>query len=1035
MSPRLTPTRAGLLLAVLLLGACGGSEAPDAQAGGGDDVFVGPTPEIPETNAPPVTDPFRENGTVLNILPPGQDDNGGLGNANLPLPVPLPTEQLGDLITQVSDATGLVPTLATEPHFMDQLDQYDALVHSAPGLTDDELVPAFFKAEAMRAPDDGPWASEEVISDDRYRVEIKRGVDKGVPHIFGDSRENALFGTGYVTAQDRLFLLDVLRRAGRGELSRFLGPADLSFDQDIAFGAPYREADRTRQIRETAVRLGLVGEQVLQDLDAYVAGLNEYVARARGATQATDAAINELPIEYLALGVPLQDFTREDVHAIATLIQSIFAGGGGGEADNVRLLQALQQQSGDAATACRLWRDIRQAVDPESSVTITDSFATQSPRDYDDNICPLQAEFASRYPGSVVFDEGSFEAHESFRTEPCGRPGQPLCPGPIITGNLPQLPATADPIAIVDDVLDSLLGNLLADSAVRVKPPLRLALAETRAAVDVPAARLAAARARIARMAGGLEQASHGLPNAMSNALLVNGAHTASGNPIAVFGPQTSYFTPQLLLEVAVHGGDMHARGMTFAGLPYVVIGRGTDFAWSATSAASDLTDVRSVQTCDTAEVAPGSDAAPDGVPTGYRNGGVCKPFDFIIEEWPARWNLATPIDEPAAIGQNLAVSRQIIRTEEYGPVFGFATVGGQPVALVRQRSTYGAELDTVAPFFLATRNDVHDAQSFLEVFNTTTGSFNWFYADADDVAYIHSGLYPERAPGVHPDLPVRGDGSHDWQGFIGFDRHPQAINPARGYLSSWNNRPARDWFAADADASRGASDRNEILTVRLEELVAQGNVTRANVVEAMGDAATVDLRGQEILPGALDLLQQGELSNDQQEAVDLLRNWVAAGAMRRDRDDDGIYDSAAAVALMDAWYDPMIEAALPQITAVEANMIMGRHDAPGPMGSAFNDGYYGYLERVFDMALERSSSPYRELRCAGEGGDCRQALLSSLDSALASLGGIGNRADFDADEEGDRIVHRPLGLSAVPAIDWQNRPTFQQVVEFNRRR
>ncbi|MDN5862778.1 MAG: penicillin acylase family protein, partial [Salinisphaera sp.] len=276
--------------------------------------------------------------------------------------------------------------------------------------------------------------------------------------------------------------------------------------------------------------------------------------------------------------------------------------------------------------------------------------------------------------------------------------------------------------------------------------------------------------------------------------------------------------------------------------------------------------------------------------------------------------------------------------------------------------------------------------------------------------------------------------GDYDWQGFIGLERHPQVTNPERGYLSSWNNRPARGWWAADANASYGPSHRNEMLAVRLQKLVAQGNVTRANVVEAMGDAATVDLRGQEVLPPALALLEAGPLTDAQQQAVDLLRGWVADGAMRRDRDQDGAYDQAAAVALMNAWYDPMIEAVLPQIVAVEDAMIMGRGNPPGPMGSAYQSGYYGYLERVFRMALGQAQKSYRLLRCSGVGADpdaCRGALQTSLDQALAALGGIANRANWDAQEARDRIVHRPLGLSAVPPIDWQNRPTFQQVVEF----
>src|SRR5262249_58422921 len=79
---------------------------------------------------------------------------------------------------------------------------------------------------------------------------------------------------------------------------------------------------------------------------------------------------------------------------------------------------------------------------------------------------------------------------------------------------------------------------------------------------------------------------SLGLPTAMSNALLVGGAHTKTGRPIAVFGPQTAYFMPQLLVEKDIHGPDTDARGVAFAGTDlFVQLGRGRNYAFSATSA------------------------------------------------------------------------------------------------------------------------------------------------------------------------------------------------------------------------------------------------------------------------------------------------------------------------------------------------------------------------------------------------------------------------------------------------------------------
>ena len=82
-----------------------------------------------------------------------------------------------------------------------------------------------------------------------------------------------------------------------------------------------------------------------------------------------------------------------------------------------------------------------------------------------------------------------------------------------------------------------------------------------------------------------------GLPHG-SNELIVDAAHTASGHPIAVFGPQTGYFVPQLLHEIDLHGPGLHARGVSFPGTEiFVELGRGVDYAWSATSAGADIID------------------------------------------------------------------------------------------------------------------------------------------------------------------------------------------------------------------------------------------------------------------------------------------------------------------------------------------------------------------------------------------------------------------------------------------------------------
>jgi Penicillin amidase len=81
-------------------------------------------------------------------------------------------------------------------------------------------------------------------------------------------------------------------------------------------------------------------------------------------------------------------------------------------------------------------------------------------------------------------------------------------------------------------------------------------------------------------------------PVGASNALLVSARRSATHHPLFVAGPQVGYFYPEILLELDLHGGGIDARGAAFPGLSfYVLLGRGKDFAWSATSANSDIVD------------------------------------------------------------------------------------------------------------------------------------------------------------------------------------------------------------------------------------------------------------------------------------------------------------------------------------------------------------------------------------------------------------------------------------------------------------
>src|SRR4029453_16598623 len=69
---------------------------------------------------------------------------------------------------------------------------------------------------------DAPLAAEATVNFDTH----------GEPHIRAASLEDAFFVQGYVTAQDRLWQMDALRRFAGGTLAEIMGPQFLESDRE-----------------------------------------------------------------------------------------------------------------------------------------------------------------------------------------------------------------------------------------------------------------------------------------------------------------------------------------------------------------------------------------------------------------------------------------------------------------------------------------------------------------------------------------------------------------------------------------------------------------------------------------------------------------------------------------------------------------------------------------------------------------------------------------------------------------------------------
>jgi hypothetical protein len=72
---------------------------------------------------------------------------------------------------------------------------------------------------------------------------------------------------------------------------------------------------------------------------------------------------------------------------------------------------------------------------------------------------------------------------------------------------------------------------------------------------------------------------------------------------------------------------------------------------------------------------------------------------------------------------------------------------------------------------------------------------------DGGHIGWWHPGNLPLRPRRWDERLPLPGTGTAEWRGLLPFSKHPQAIDPAQGWLANWNNRPSVAWTNGDAPA------------------------------------------------------------------------------------------------------------------------------------------------------------------------------------------------------------------------------------------
>lgn len=467
-------------------------------------------------------------------------------------------------------------------------------------------------------------------------VTVRRDA-RSIPYIAAGNDADLYFAQGYVTASDRLWQMDLLRRVARGETAEIFGATSLEQDKrwrQFGFG----------KIVEDSLRY--LSPDLRAALESYSRGVNAYIATLDEST---------MPVEFKILQYKPREWKPSD----SVVIGKILA---------------------DALSST--WRNdlLRASI----SDLPTDKFA-----DLTNQVTPYDV---------VLF--GKDAPAKSVATSPTKM-----------------------------SVSETLLARAYQADKIR---------AESLAQIGFYAEDLAA-----------------------SNNWVISGKRTADGKPILANDPHLLPAAPGIWYLTHLSTPATRVSGVTFPGVPGIVLGHNENIAWGATNVGPDVQDLY-IESFD----ADGKYKTPTGLAAP-----VVRKEEIKVRVSPFKTETQT-------------VTLDVVETRN-GPII--AEEGGKKYAL-KWTALDPKNSEFEAFYFL---NRAKDWSGFKDALRSYGGAMqNFVYADVKgNIGWYAAGKVPLRKTG-DGGLPYDGSTNDgEWVGTIPFDELPNLYNPPSGFILTANQR------------------------------------------------------------------------------------------------------------------------------------------------------------------------------------------------------------------------------------------------------
>jgi penicillin amidase len=438
-----------------------------------------------------------------------------------------------------------------------------------------------------------------------------------------------------------------------------------------------------------------------------------------------------------------------------------------------------------------------------------------------------------------------------------------------------------------------------------------------------------------------------------SNNWAVSGKRTTTGRPILAGDPHRAQGVPSLRYVAHLSAPGWNVIGAGEPALPGISLGHNDRIAWALTI--FSFPDEEDLYVYDTDPANP--------LRYRYRNG----------------WEEMRTVEEEVAV-RNGAPRKVVLRFTRHGPVL-LEDLGRHKAWALR--ATW-LEHEGTAAYLASLRLD--QARSWAEfrrnVARHFTPSLNMTYADvAGNIGWIGAGLAPVR-DGWTGILPVPGDGTFEWKGFVPAEQLPQVLNPKQGWFATANQFNLPDGYPESQASNREWYDYDRYRRVA-EVLGSDRKLGLEDMQRLQYDDTSIAARDLVPLLRGLESTDPGVTG-----ALALLRNW-----------DSVLSRDSAAAAVYEAW-----------VTQLQKDVFA--REVPAEVRTVFGAGSRTVLRRLL-------ASPDAAFGADPPAGRDAQ-LLESLGKALAGL-----RAKLGQDPTSwswGQLHHIAIDHALAPAVDADHR-------------